>query len=284
MAESTKEVATVDEKSKAVATYDYGADAGGGFENTTRDDFKLPFLRLLQPGSPQVESVDGAKAGMWINVVTNALFPDGIEFVPAITEHYYVEYERAEDGSRLPGGEGFRGIHKATDKMVLDAIAAVGDSKFVRDESTGKMVLPKSPDGYDLVETKYVHGVQHVRDTRAILPAVIAFSSTHLQMVQSLLTTARNEVIPGTSKSKPLFAHVYKLGGMKKTKGANTWWVPTVSFVGGSAKAALLDPTSDMYLAAKAVRDLVQQGRAKVDHAQSAAGDGGGKSDERVPF
>lgn len=277
-------VAKVDEKSNAVATYDYGTDVGAGFENTSRDDYKIPFLRLLQSNSPQVESVEGAKQGMWINIATNALYPNGVEFIPAVTEHNYVEYERAPDGSRLPGGDGFRGIHKATDRMVLAAIEKIGDSKFIRDENTGKLILPKSPDGHDLIETKYIYGLQYNREEDTALPAVVAFSSSHLPVFNTWLTTARYEMIPGTNKSKPLFAHVYKLGSVKKTKGANTWWVPTVSFAGGNARAALLAPDHRLYLGAKDVRDMVAAGKAKVDHAQSGASDGEEKSGGDIPF
>jgi hypothetical protein len=281
---SGKDVAVLDPKGQAVATYDYGDDAAAGFENVTSADLKIPFLRLLQSNSPQIETVPGAKAGVWINLVTNALFPDGIEFVPAHHEHYYVEYERDEKGQRLPGGEGFRGIHKATDPMVLKAIAAVGESKFVRGDD-GKIKLPKSPDGFDLVETQYMYGSQRLSESGTILPAVIGFSSTHLQAYTTWLSTAFYEMIPGTAKSKPLFAHAYLLGSVKKTKGANSWYVPTISFVGGSAKTALLDPKSDVYQAARSIMLRVKEGKVDVDHAQAGAGDATGeKKDENIPF
>jgi hypothetical protein len=265
-----------------VAVYDYGSDVGAGFENVTAADLKIPFLRVLQSNSPQVESVPGAKAGAWLNIVTNALFPDGVEFVPAHHEHYYVEYERAPDGQRLPGGEGFRGIHKATDPMVLAAISKAG-SKFARDEATGKIIPPKSPDGFDLIETQYMYGIQVMPDG-ALLPAVIAFSSTHLPVYQTWLSTAFYEMIPGTAKSKPLFAHRYKIGSVKKTRGANSWYVPTIGFAGGNAKAALLDPKSDLYQAAKSVAKRVVEGQVDVDHAAGGDGNGGDKASSEVPF
>lgn len=284
MAEASgQDVAVLDPKGQAVATYDYGEDASAGFEGVTSADLKIPFLRLLQGLSPQLETVPEAKAGMWINLITNALFPDGVEFVPAHHEHFYVEYERDKDGKRLPGGEGFRGIHKASDPMVLKAIATVGEDKFVRG-SDGKIVLPKSPDGFDLVETQYMYGVQRL-EGGTMIPAVIGFSSTHLPAYQTWLSTAFYEMIPGTAKSKPLFAHVYKLGGFKKSnKAGQTWYIPTTAFVGGSAKTALLDPKSDIYQAAKSVMLRVKQGAVDVDHAQSGAGDAGGKKDEEIPF
>jgi hypothetical protein len=36
----------------AADNYDYGQDAGAGFENQTSEDVSVPFIVLLQPGSP----------------------------------------------------------------------------------------------------------------------------------------------------------------------------------------------------------------------------------------
>ena len=46
--------------------------SGQGFDNTAKDDYAIPFLRILKVGSPKVNEdessyIDGAKAGMFFN-------------------------------------------------------------------------------------------------------------------------------------------------------------------------------------------------------------------------
>lgn len=266
---------------------DYGDDAGGGFENTTSADFKASFLRILQSNSPQIESVEGAKAGLIINTVTNALF-ESVMIIPAITEHLYVEWLPRKQGGGA--GQGFIGVHALNDPMVQDALKKL-PNKFARGED-GKVILPKSPAGNDLVETVYFHGVQFNPENESILPAIIAFSSTGLPVSSAWLTTARQEIAKGTGKSKPLFAHVYKLGSNKTTRNGNTWYNWTVAFAGGSASKSLLAVDSDAFAAARMVRDSVKAGTAKVDYAASApeSHDGGGSTggakagSDEIPF
>ena len=77
--------------------YNYGDDAGSGWENTGTEDFTIPFLAILQSMSPQVqeteaEFIEGAKAGMLINTATQELYDgkEGVELVPCYTQHLFV--------------------------------------------------------------------------------------------------------------------------------------------------------------------------------------------------
>jgi len=74
MAENKNEVAEA--KSTAVSTFDDSLLSGGtGLEETTTEDFAIPFIRVLQPMSPQLQKqhgsyVAGAGAGDLYNTVT----------------------------------------------------------------------------------------------------------------------------------------------------------------------------------------------------------------------
>ena len=54
------------------------ADEGKGLEGADKDSFATPFLAVLQAQSPQVvdATIEGIKAGLFINSITNELFEE----------------------------------------------------------------------------------------------------------------------------------------------------------------------------------------------------------------
>lgn len=58
-----------------------GVEGATGFEDTTAESFKLPILKCLSKGSPQVDKEDprfvpGAEVGKFLNVSTNELYEE----------------------------------------------------------------------------------------------------------------------------------------------------------------------------------------------------------------
>lgn len=77
-------------------------DAGAGLENTTAQDYALPFLYLLQDNSPQCKRSDdkymeGAEAGMFMDTVTQELF-ESVRVIPVDFEKVYNEWIPRDDG------------------------------------------------------------------------------------------------------------------------------------------------------------------------------------------
>src|SRR5688572_13015546 len=59
----------------ALEVYDYGDDAGQGFENQDMSDRKLPLIELLQSNSPEVVDSKGkCWAGQFHNTVTGEIY------------------------------------------------------------------------------------------------------------------------------------------------------------------------------------------------------------------
>lgn len=88
-------------------------DVGGGMESTDSDTFAIPFLTVLQKGSPQVDEADGryvegAKAGMFFNSVTGELYDGkvGVTFLQCAFQRRYIHW-----GPRAKEGGGFKGEH-----------------------------------------------------------------------------------------------------------------------------------------------------------------------------
>lgn len=235
--------------------------AGSGFENQTSDDYAIPFLQVLQALSPQLQENDNLKQGMIINTVTGEAFAgkDGIGFVPATTQHNYVEFKPRDAGG------GFVGAHAVDDPMVLAAIKA--SAEF------GKYT---TPDGNELIETFYVYGVA-VMDDGSTIDAVLAFSSSKIKKYKAWMTKAKTIQIPlpdGRRIPAPLFAHRYRLKtvGEKNTKGSFYNW--DISFDGANAVEARLLPNDPLFQAAIGIKSLLDSGKARAAYeSQTPGGD-----------
>lgn len=254
MAQAKKELVnrTTGEITNADDLSGYAADAGAGFENQTAEDVSLPFLVVLQPGSPEVQDENAAaRPGMIINKTTGDLTKgsDGLTFIPAWTDHLMVEWRPRDAGGGLVASH------------PIDAPLA---RKVRAEQQMGKY---HTEGGNDLIETFYVYGLALTEDGSPY-PAVIAFSSSHIKGYKDWMFRAKSIQIAkpdGTKISRlPLFSHAYRIRTVKREGNGNTWFVPVVSFAGEDATQSRLAPTSELYLAARSVKEGVSQGLTRA--------------------
>ena len=106
------DTAVVEKKENLPSTImaDMAQFAGEGMDSITADDMQIPFLRVLQALSPEIQKNDpkfikGASAGDLVNTVTGETW-DGDEGVVVIPCGYTLKY--LEFGLRDSGG-GFQG-------------------------------------------------------------------------------------------------------------------------------------------------------------------------------
>jgi hypothetical protein len=265
-----KEVAVQEPKgSTAVAAYDYGADAGAGFQNHGKDDYAIPFIGVLQALSPQIETIDGAKAGMLINTVTNELVKgaDGVPFGPVATKHCFVEWKPREQGGGLV----------ATFDLNADVVVSAKEKQ--------KFGEYKTPAGNDLVETFYVYGLASVGGTW--FSAALAFTSTKIKKYKAWMTRARSIQIDlgnGRRINPPLFAHRFRLKSVKEKNNSGEFYNFDVTFDGANAEACRLAPADPLYQQARGMASLVESGAVKAaEDTQRATGDTG-KEEGAAPF
>ncbi len=253
--------------------FDYGADAGAGWEGTSSDDFTIPFLAILQSGSPQVkkkgaEYVEGAEEGMLYNTATGEIFDGdaGVQIVPCYTEHLYIEWKNRQEDTG-----GFIGTHPTDSEVVVAAKAA--------SKSFGKYSVPVQ-DGHDhdLVETFVIYALLLDANGELIGPCMISFSSTKIKAYKGIMTPLRQ-----VKGQPPLFAYKLRVTTVaeKNTKGDfyNFKIVPA----NGSAVDSLMPPEDILVLAGKEFKTQVATGKAKVDHSKSNAGSGNGEPKD-APF
>lgn len=190
--------------------------AGQGLDDLDSSDRSIPFIKVLEKGSPEIETVDGAKPGMFINTATSQLY-DSIRFVPACRDHMFVEWKPIDDGG---------GLIASHDLMT--PIAQWAKSQ------RGKITLKN---GNDLIETFYLFGFvlpEEGDDYADPYPAVISFTSTRIKAYKSIVNRSDSIMLPranGAGKFKaPWFCHVWRITSEKKVDGNQSWYVYNASF------------------------------------------------------
>jgi hypothetical protein len=256
---------------QAVAAFDYGEDAGAGYEHQDSSDMSIPFLVVLQQMSPVVaeNKIDGAKAGMIMNTATQQIWsnPDGLIFVPGTTRHEYTEFTPRDKGG------GYKGKHSINSDVVAKALAE-NKSKGL---DFGEYY---TPDGNELVETFYVFGAICTPEGEAAGMGIMAFTSAKIKVYKMWMSVVRSFTMKGPSGDKvspPLFAHLTRITTEMKKNEKGTFWVPVINPANKSIESSLLAPNDSRFQLAKACKELVDSGEAKVDYNQAKSeGDGSG--------
>ena len=204
--------AVAEKKATPMTTFDDSLLSGGtGLEETTTEDFAIPFIRVLQPMSPQLQKQDGsfvpgAGAGDLYNTVTGETYDGekGISIVPCAYNKKYLEW--------IPRNKGGGLVNPNHDISIL--------SKCTRDEETRKFI---TPDGNEIVETAQFFILTLTPEPQQ---AVLAFTSTGLGVARKWLTMlrmARVQNNKGESVEAPMFAYTYKLTTTTQSNDKGTW-------------------------------------------------------------
>ena len=271
---------------QAIEVFDYGDDAGQGFENQTMADRKLPIIELLQSNSPEVvESRGKVYAGQFRNTVTEEIY-DEVYFVPAITDNCWTQWVPRDDGG------GFRGRHPISAKIVRDAIAR-NDGRAI-----GKLPVPQLPDpktgkpqpNHELVEGFEIYAILYSKEGEVLGFGMIPFTSTKIKVYRAW-NSALGNFAPTINGKKlppgavPIFAHRVKMTSESETKATMTYMIPVLSPAegGDDLKTSLLPKNDVRYVAAKKLHDDVLAGLAKAAY-ETTKQDPGVDPESGVPF
>lgn len=244
----------------------YADYAGSGFENQTSDDYAIPFIGILQALSPQVAENAALRQGMLINTVTGEIFEGsvGIAFIPATTQHLFVEWKPREKGG------GFVAIHQPGSDVVKAALAASTSYGDYR-------VAPHDPkESNELIETFYVYGVAIDADGNSI-ESVLAFTSMKIKKYKGWMTKAKTIQIPlpdGRRIPAPLFAHRYRLKTVQEKNPKGSFYNWDITFDGENAMACRLLPSDPLFQQAVGVKKMIEDGTARAANESLAPGAG----------
>lgn len=206
MATKSKAVTKKEEAALPIPMEELEALSGQGFEEADKDSYAIPFLRILQPTSPQVDEegpayVDGAKPGLFFNTVTGEIYGKEIQVIPIHYARDFVEWK--------PNREGYVKSH-GNDPRILDRVVQIDDKN--------NSIL----DNGNIIQDTRNHFVL-LADNLGLGPIIMSMNSTgirHSKKWMSLMNALR---IPGSDKGAPMFAGVWGINTVRNSNDDGTW-------------------------------------------------------------
>jgi hypothetical protein len=246
--ETTTEVAVA--ANTALSTniaMDFAADAGMGMEGVDKDSFAIPFLALLQGLSPQLETVDAAKPGLFINTITDEVFKEAL-VVPCAYQRRYLRWAPREAGG------GYKGEYSPID---IETGKIIGVEK----NAEGQLTL----EGDQLKDTRN-HFVLVQSSTGAWQPALLSLSSTQIKKSKALMSALASVKLKngaGQMYTPPTFANMVRVTTVGESNDKGTWFGVKFELAGQVDRP-------EVYAAAKAFHGSVSKGTvvAKYEEAE----------------
>lgn len=270
-------------------TFDYGEYAHEGFEGTTIADLSIPFIKIMQSNSPEVEDelIEGVKPGDLVNSVSKEIMKQ-----PIIVQPVYKEAAVVEWVPRNKGG-GVAGRHELDSEVFLDAIKKNNGSRIPPKDADGKRIPFKSPEGNDLVETYYIYCLILDESGEEVEGfCVLAFASTNIKVYKDWLTSMYS-----LKGAPPMYANRCKITSAKQKNNDGTFYTFAIGPMSENYRSSLINPGSPEGKAlleeGREFGKMIDNGLARADF-DSMKGDsdaeapapsrGGPKQDDEMPF
>lgn len=239
-------------------------DAGVGFEGTTSESFAIPFLTVLQKGSPACDealgtAIEGARAGMFYENVTNRLFDGkkGVLLVPCACKRVFIRW-----GAKDIGG-GFKG------EVLPEVVAKEREiGKIV--EMDNRLYYPLedgsiNPKRCDMVSDTRNHFVLLVdEETGAWTQMLMSLSSTQIKKSKQLLTALDGVRIKGPNglyRPAP-FSNYVRATTIGESNDQGAWFGVRFELSGKVER-------QDLYDAGRAFFTTINNGGAGVKYEES---------------
>lgn len=185
------------------------ADAGVGLENITTEDMQIPFIRIIQALSPQLQKDDplyikGAEQGDIFNTVSQEIYKqdEGITLVPAFFEKKFLEFQLRSSG----GG------------FVRELAADDKDITMTSREGTIEML----PNGNELVRT-HQHLVIAKSADGTIAPSVLDMKKTQLKVSRRWNTLKNSARLP-SGALMPIYGTAWQLTTVLEANDQGKWF------------------------------------------------------------
>ena len=185
------------------------ADAGVGLENITTEDMQIPFIRIIQALSPQLQKDDplyikGAEQGDIFNTVSQEVYKqdEGVIVVPAFFEKKFLEFQLRSSG----GG------------FVRELAADDKDITMTSREGTIELL----PNGNELVRT-HQHLVIAQSADGTIAPSVLDMKKTQLKVSRRWNTLKNSARLP-SGALMPIYGTAWQLTTVLEANDQGKWF------------------------------------------------------------
>jgi hypothetical protein len=239
----------------------FAADAGVGVNDLGSEDLAIPFLKVLQKMSDELDDLEDAKAGDIYNTVTKEVVKGkkGVKVINCAYNLQYIEWEPRGSGTGAPY-----------------AIYGAGDTipKVERGDDNKDYVVGGS--GRYLERTAQ-HYVLIVDDDGMTQQALLPMKSTQFKKSKqwnSAMRALKMKDTKGELFTPPRFSHIWRLETTPEENTNGSWhgWVI-------SKDSQIEDP--NLYAEAKLFAESIQAGNVNVKHQRE---DDNESSDEDTPF
>lgn len=242
---------------------DYAADAGGGMEGATSDSYAIPFLTVLQKGSPQVDeasgvALPGAKAGMLYESVTGRLHDGnkGVIIVPCAYRRVFLRW-----GARGTEGAGFKG------ELTADQVAIMRDKGEIK-ELDNKLYVPMADGSVNEKKSDRVNDTRNhycliLAEDGTWTTALLSLTSTQIRKSKLLasMIASRKVRTPAGTVQPASWASRVRVTTVPESNDKGNWYGVRFEFDGD-----LLVPSSDVYKAGREFNQLVAAGKAQAKY------------------
>jgi len=256
------DLTTVPAANLAVQMDMFAEDAGSGMEGATSESFAIPFLSVLQKGSPQVDeasgaAIEGAKAGMLWDNVAGRMFDgkEGVYIIPCAYRRVFLRW--APKGS---DSSGFKG------ELTADQVARMRSEGKLSDLD-GRLYVPL-PDG--TVNEKKCDRISDTRNHYVLLldkatggwaQALLSLTSTQIKKSKMLMSALASVKLNGPAGmyTPPTFANLVRLTTIPESNDKGTWHGTKFELSGRVDRA-------ELYAAAKAFHATVSAGLVEAKY------------------
>ena len=208
------EVSVKDDNTALVKHTKFSKVKSGGFSEVTTEDLAIPFIRILQALSPQVQTrepqyLEGASAGMIFNTVLKQAYDGekGIDVIPCHYNRRFVEWQPREQGG------GYINSYLPDDPIV----------STTQPDDKGNDVLPN---GNYLSNTSQFF-VVFLYETMGAQKGLITMTSSQLKKSKQWLSQAQSltgKDANGDAFILPFFSTIYKLTTVPEKSDKGSWF------------------------------------------------------------
>lgn len=238
------------------------ADSGAGMEGATIESFAIPFLMILQKGSPQVDeasgnAIEGAKAGMLFENISRQLVDgkEGVVIIPCAYRRVFLHWSEAK---------GFQG-----EISPEEVVKRRSEGKIV--EFKGKLYVPNAAGTVDAEECDKVNDARNHyvlivdRKTGAYRQALLSLGSTQIKKSRALMTALASIKVEAGGKliSPPTFANLVKVTTVPEANDKGTWF-------GWKFELDGIVDNPELYAAAKKFHAAVAKGEVEARYTEAA--------------